>query len=88
LGGNAVGEAQQQAGAALGALIAANSPALRDLRFHASGLSDAGMSLLVDALPRNTHLEMLLCTRHGASAAFVRERLLPALRPGLICAHS
>jgi hypothetical protein len=46
------------------------------------------MSLLVDALPRNTHLEMLLCTGHGASDAFVRERLLLALRPGLACAHS
>jgi hypothetical protein len=87
LGRNAVGFAQQQAGAALGALVAANAPALRRLNIHSSGLGDAGMGPVVDALPHNTHLRMLRCFGHGASAAFVRERLLPALRPGITCTH-
>jgi hypothetical protein len=85
---NDVGAAQQQAGAAFGTLVAANAPALRNLRIRASGLGDAGMRPLVDALPHNTHLQMLQCVRHGASAAFVRERLLPAVRADLICTHN
>jgi hypothetical protein len=91
---DAVGEAQQQAGAAqqhagaaFGALVAANAPTLRELNMCGSGLDDAGLGPLVDALPANTHLEVLDCAGHGASAAFVRERLLPAVRPGLVCRH-
>jgi hypothetical protein len=84
---NAVGAAQQQAGAAFGALVAANAPALCELNIRGCGLGDAGMGPLVDALPHNTHLRSLLCSGHGASAAFVRARLLPALRPGLDCTH-
>jgi hypothetical protein len=87
-GANAVGAAQQQAGTALGALIAANAPALRDLRIFGSGLDDVGMGLLVAALPHNTHLRTLDCRGHRASDAFVRERLLPAVRPGLACTHT
>jgi hypothetical protein len=79
--------AQQQAGAALGALIAANAPALRRLHICGSGLGDAGMGPLVDALPHNTHLRTLQCSNNGLSVAFVRDRLLPALRPGLACTH-
>jgi hypothetical protein len=80
---NAVGAAQQQAGAALGTLIASNAPALHTLRIRNSGLDDVGMGLLVDALPHNTHLRFLHCRGNGMSDAFVRDRLLPALRPGL-----
>jgi hypothetical protein len=87
LGGNAVGAAQQQAGAALDALIAANAPALRCLKLRGSGMVDVGMGLLAAAVPYNTHLRALLCTGHGACDAFIRERLLPALRPGLACTH-
>jgi hypothetical protein len=83
-----VGAAQQHAGAAFGALVAANAPTLRELNICGSGLDDAGLGPLVDALPHNTHLQMLRCGGHGASAAFVYERLLPALRPGLVCTHN
>jgi hypothetical protein len=80
---NAVGAAQQQAGAALGTLIAANAPTLQSLKYYDSGLGDAGLGPLVDALQHNTHLRTLHCIGHGASAAFVRERLLPAVRADL-----
>jgi hypothetical protein len=85
LSGDDVGAAQQQAGAALGALVAANARTLRVLRFFRSGLGDAGMGPVVDALPHNTHLQTLYCHLNDMSAAFVRERLLPAVRPGLRC---
>jgi hypothetical protein len=84
---NNVGAAQQQAGAALGTLVAANAPTLHSLRINGSGLGDVGMGLLVDALPHNTHLQMLRCSDNDMSDAFVRERLLPALRPSLACTH-
>jgi hypothetical protein len=87
LDSNAVGAAQQQAGASLGALIASNAPTLRSLYIHECGLGDAGMGPLVDALPHNTHLQTLECGANGMSDAFVRERLLPAVRPGLACTH-
>jgi hypothetical protein len=81
---NRVGTAQQQqAGAALGTLIAANAPTLRDLRIRQSSLDDAGMGPLVDALWRNTHLRTLECDGHRASYAFVHDRLLPAVRADL-----
>ncbi len=38
------------------------------------------MGPLVDALPANTHLQTLLFGEVTASAAFLRERLLPAVR--------
>ena len=67
------------AGAALGALVAANAP-LRVLNVSWNGLADAGLGPLVDALPRNTHLRELSCrTNYGFSAAFAREVLIPAL---------
>jgi hypothetical protein len=37
--------------------------------------------------PHNTHLRTLQCHGNGMSVAFVRERLLPAVRPGLYCLH-
>jgi hypothetical protein len=87
--GNDVGAAQQQAGAAFGALIAANAPTLRSLDIRQCGLGDAGMGPLVDALPHNTHLQTLDCRGNGMSDAFVRDRLLPALRPGRVaCMHT
>jgi hypothetical protein len=36
---------------------------------------------LMDALPRNTHLQRLVCCGgHAISKVFARERLLPAVR--------
>jgi hypothetical protein len=70
------------AGAALGALVAANAPALQELDAAYSWLADEGLGPLVDALPGNTHLRKLLLSEeaHGMSEAFARDRLLPAVR--------
>jgi hypothetical protein len=71
------------AGAALGALVAANAPALHALDLSISELPDAVLGPLVDALPRNTHLRMLMMADEegqGMSEAFARDRLLPAVR--------
>jgi hypothetical protein len=88
LGNNVVGTAQQAVvGAALGALVAANAPTLHDLDIYDSGLGDAGMGALVDALPHNMHLQALYCGENGMSEAFVRDRLLPAVRADLECSY-
>jgi hypothetical protein len=68
------------AGAALAALVAANAPALQELHMCYSRLGDAGLGALVDALPHNTHLRMLDCRINATSEAFMRDRLLPAVR--------
>jgi hypothetical protein len=73
------------AGAALGALVAANSPALHELRVLYSVLGDEVWGPLVDALPGNTHLRTLNLAdfeEEGQimSEAFARDRLLPAVR--------
>jgi hypothetical protein len=68
------------AGAALGALIAANAPALTELDVSDSGLGDAGLRPLFEALPANTHLRDLDVTGNGMSGAFARDVLLPAVR--------
>jgi hypothetical protein len=44
------------------------------------GLQEAALGPLVDALPGNTHLKKLLLGEVTASAEFLRERLLPAVR--------
>jgi hypothetical protein len=77
---NPIGDAQDAAGAAFGALVAANAPALRFLDFDGCGLQEAALGPLVDALPRNTHLRTLQLSEVTASAAFLRDRLLPAVR--------
>ena len=71
---------QAAAGAALAALVAANTPSLLRLRVHFSALGDAGLSPLLDALAHNTHLQELTCSNVGMSEAFARDRLLPAIR--------
>jgi hypothetical protein len=71
---------QEEAGAALGALAAANAPALHELAVSLCYLGDAGLGPLFDALPSNTHLRTLDCIWNAPSDAFVRERLLPAVR--------
>jgi hypothetical protein len=80
---NRIEPGDQQAaafGAALGALVAANAPALHELNMSHCFLGDTGLGPLVDALPLNTHLRTLICRGSGASDAFARERLLPAVR--------
>jgi hypothetical protein len=76
---NHAGSEQLVAGAALGALIAADAPALTALDVSLCGLGDAGMTPLLRALPRNTHLRSLVCSEAGMSADAHRDVLLPAV---------
>lgn len=79
-------EHRAAAGAAVGALVAANAPALKQLVASYAWLGDAGLGPLVDALPQNTHLSTLdlLAFQDGGADdigdAFARDRLLPAVR--------
>jgi hypothetical protein len=74
-------------GAALGTLVAANSPSLRTLDLGLCGLRDDELGPLFDALPANTHLETLHCCRSNISEAFARERMLPAVRANVSLRH-
>jgi hypothetical protein len=67
-------------GAALGALVAANAPALTKLDVSQCGLGDDGLRPLFQALPANTHLLALSCFGNGITEAFARDVLLPAVR--------
>jgi hypothetical protein len=78
--GNAVGAHGPVAGAALGALVAANPPALHAQHTYGCHLGDDGLGHVVDALPANTHLRTLSISKNRMSEAFARERLLPAVR--------
>jgi hypothetical protein len=77
---NPVGDEQGAAGAALSALLAADAPALLNLDLRDCGLQEAALGPLVDALPANTHLRTLYLGEVTASVAFLRDRLLPAVR--------
>ena len=68
------------AGAALGALVAADTGALVKLDVRYTDLGDAGMRPLLDALALNTHLRELDCSNTGMSEAFARHVFLPAVR--------
>jgi hypothetical protein len=68
-------------GAALGALVAANTPALTNLNISSNSLGDAGLLPLFEALRVNTHLRTLRCESNivrGAAAA----ALLASVRAG------
>ncbi len=68
------------AGAALGALLAVNAPALTELNVSCCHLGDDGMGPIMRALPRNTHLRALACPGNHMSDAFAADVLLPAVR--------
>jgi hypothetical protein len=68
------------AGALLGALIAADAPALTALDVRYSHLGDAGLRPLFQALPGNSHLRTLDCSTNFISPAFAAHVLLPAVR--------
>jgi hypothetical protein len=70
---------QDTAGAALGRLIAANSPALKELKCDSSNLRDAGLRPLFEALPHNAHLRSLDITNNNVSHRFASEVVLPAV---------
>jgi hypothetical protein len=67
-------------GAAFGALVAANAPALQSLSLPYANLRDADLGPLLDALPGNTHLTELDISGNDVSEECARERLLPAVR--------
>jgi hypothetical protein len=73
-------EEQAAAGAALGALVATNAPALTKLDVSSCDLGDDGLRSLFEALPHNTHLRTLSCLHNGITEAFARDVLLPAVR--------
>jgi hypothetical protein len=68
------------AGAMLGALVAANQPALTTLNVSYCVLTDAGLRPLFEALPRNTHLRTLNCADNVFSPVLAANVLLPAVR--------
>ena len=78
LGGNVPAD-EGAAGGALGALVAANAPALTALDVASSLFGDFGMVPIMEALPRNTHLRDLRCTNSNMSDDFAREHFLPAV---------
>jgi Ran GTPase-activating protein (RanGAP) involved in mRNA processing and transport len=71
---------QAAAGASLGALLAANAPALTELDVSRCNLGDDGLRPLFAALPRNSHLGTLDVSDNDMSDAFAHDVLLPALR--------
>jgi hypothetical protein len=77
---NTIGDAQDAAGAALGALVAANAPTLLLLDLGGCGLQEAALGPLMDALAANTHLRKLHLGEVTASSAFLHNQLLPAVR--------
>jgi hypothetical protein len=78
---NAMAAAHQAAaGALLGALLAANTPALKQLDVSYCFLGDDGLRPLFEALPANTHLWALFCSGNDSSDAFAADVLLPAVR--------
>jgi hypothetical protein len=67
-------------GRALGALLAADLPSLSHLDVVRCRLGDEAMAALLDGLAANTHLRFLDCDyQNDLSAAFVRDRLAPAV---------
>ena len=75
---------ERTAGAALGALVAANAPALQLLDVSWSQLGDVGLGGLCDALPQNTYLRELKLKRTGMTVEFARHTLLPSVRANLV----
>jgi hypothetical protein len=71
---------QDEAGAVLGALFAANAPALTQLDIDSCFLDDDGLRPLFAALRRNTHLRALDCADIEISVWFAADVLLPAVR--------
>jgi hypothetical protein len=78
-GNDVAAEHHAAAGTALGALVAANAPALQVLDVSYCDLGDDGLGPLVDALASNTHLCRLECEASNISLAFARNQLLRAV---------
>jgi hypothetical protein len=67
-------------GGVLGALVAADAPALEELDVRYCSLGDAVLGPLCDALAHNNHLRKLALQGNNMSAACAAQRLLPAVR--------
>jgi hypothetical protein len=67
-------------GAALGALVAADAPALQSLSLTDLRINYAGLGPLLDALPSNTQLTELDISGSRVTQDCVRDVLLPAVR--------
>jgi hypothetical protein len=67
-------------GHALGALVAADAPALEEMQISFQRRGTDAVGPLVDELPRNTHLRDLVLYSRNLSPAFAEQRLLPAVR--------
>ncbi len=79
---NAATDSEEDAaaiGAALGALVAADAPALIELHMRNCSMGDEGLGPLCNALPCNTHLQRLSLNYNGMSDTFATQRLLPAV---------
>ncbi len=79
-------------GAALGALVTANAPALQELGLASIAINEAAagllaLGLLLDALPLNTHLHTLKLHVIRCTNDFARDRLLPAVRANTSLRH-
>jgi hypothetical protein len=66
-------------GRLLGALVAADAPALTELDISDCALTGNALRPVVCALARNTHLRRLAMCFNGISARLVQQQLLPAL---------
>jgi hypothetical protein len=80
IGEHVAAEDRNAVGAALGALIAADAPALHILNWSSSNLGDAGLAPIVEALALNHHLRNLNVLDNDMSEEFAREHLLPAVQ--------
>jgi hypothetical protein len=66
---------QATSGGLLGALVAANAPALTELDVSSCNLGDDGLLPLFEALSHNTHLRRVDCYANGMSDAYARDVL-------------
>jgi hypothetical protein len=67
-------------GAWLGAVVAANTPALKCFCFSCASLSDADALPFFASLAFNTHLRWIVIYHHSLSIDFMRDVALPAIR--------
>ena len=73
-------EARAAAGAALGALVGANAPALTALRLFGCDLGDAGLRPLCDALPHNSRLLTLEVENNDVTEDLIKKHLRLAVK--------
>jgi hypothetical protein len=75
-------------GAWLGAVVAANAPALARFSFAIAPVSDADALPFFVCLPFNTHLRWIVIFSHNLSLDFMRDVALPAIRTNTSLRHA